>query len=120
MVAINGDVKASGRTMSRSKSKQFTMVVVGLGLIALLLLRSTGSSAGSSRYPSGSITPPTTYSSDQRATSNVEYDTVSSRKRKPERRIRQILSLGRETRGLGGLGIIWKNALIIPFRLSDT
>ncbi|CAB9507314.1 expressed unknown protein [Seminavis robusta] len=99
MVAINGDVKASGRTMSRSKSKQFTMVVVGLGLIALLLLRSTGSSAGSSGYPSGSITPPTTYSSDQRATSNVEYDKFSSRKRKPERRIRQISLIGERNSG---------------------
>lgn len=113
MVAI-GDVKQTGSRVGKSKSKQFTLIVASMGLLALLFVaRSSHSKAENGvdahAKTNGSFRSSISPGSDKRITSNAEYEEMNAldntnsasdtQEGEGERRIRQISLLGERNSG---------------------
>ena len=127
MVSI-GDVKTTGGRLGipKAKSKQFTVIMVSMGLLVLLLVfRTTSTTSSGMRSSKEALKSSSSIrvngSSDQRLTSNTEYEAKfnpdginndnddnddqdassisNSNDEQSERRIRQISLLGERNSG---------------------
>lgn len=101
MVAIN-DLHKNTNRMNRSRSKQFTVILLSLGMMMLVWLNSARPSTDiigtkSTPKPMGGSMG----NDHQRLTSNTEYDNLNENEnlKTPEKKIRQISLIGERNSG---------------------
>lgn len=103
MVAI-GDIKNTNRMghSPKSKSKQFSVILISLGVIMLVWLNSadpTGEGPRTGSTPKTLVAGSLDNTAGQRLTSNIEYSNLSVDPKPLDKKIKQISLIGERNSG---------------------